>query len=62
MYKIVVGQISPARVQNWALSDPNPYSVWEGKPVAAVNCRISTLSSADYCLRSRIDVDWGTVA
>ena len=62
MYKIVVGSISAARKNNWELVNPNPYSVWDGKPLAVCNCRISALSSADYCLRSRIEVDWGTVA
>lgn len=28
-----------------------------GKPLAASNCRISALSSADYCLRDRVEVD-----
>lgn len=62
MYKIVVGSISAARKEHWELVNPNPYSVWDGKALAAQNCRISALSSADYCLRSRIDVDWGAVA
>ena len=62
MYKIVVGEISKVRKQNWSLRNENPYSVWDGKPLAAQICTISALSSADYCLRSRIDVDWGAVA
>ena len=62
MYKIVVGIISEARKENWELINPNPYSVWDGKALAAQNCRISALSSADYCLHSRSDVDWGAVA
>lgn len=62
MYKLVVGQISPERKKNWSLRDHNPYSVWEGAPISAQVCTISALSSADYCLRSRIDVDWGSVA
>lgn len=62
MYKIVVGHISKARRKNWKLQDENPYSVWDGKPLTAQVCSISALSSADYCLRSRIDVDWGSVA
>lgn len=62
MYKLVVGQISSARRKNWNLIDDNPYSVWEGKALTAQVCSISALSSADYCLRSRIDVDWGAVA
>ena len=33
-----------------------------GKALAASNCRISALSSADYCLRDRVDVDWGRIA
>lgn len=62
MYKIIVGQISKARQTDWTLRNENPYSVWDGKALAAQVCRISALSSADYCLRSRIDVDWCSVA
>lgn len=62
MYKIVVGQISEARKKNWTLVNENPYSVWDGKPLTVQVCTISALSSADYCLRDRIDVDWGSVA
>jgi len=62
MYKLVVGHISKARKNNWELKDENPYSVWDGKALTAQVCTISALSSADYCLRSRIDVDWGAVA
>ena len=32
-----------------------------GKPLAASKCRISALSSADYCLRDRVEVDWGRI-
>lgn len=62
MYKIVVGQISRGRKRDWERKDPNPYSVWDGDALAAQVCRISALSSADYCLRNRIEVDWGSVA
>lgn len=62
MYKIVVGEISKARRKKWDMENHNPYSVWEGKALAAENCRISALSSADYCLRDRIEVDWGRIA
>ncbi len=62
MYKIVVGRISRERKKNWTMKKENPYSVWDGKALTAQVCRISALSSADYCLRSRIDVDWGSVA
>ena len=31
----------------------------DGKPLAASKCRISALSSADYCLRDRKEVAWG---
>ena len=34
----------------------------EGKALAAAKCRISALSSADYCLRDREEVDWGRIA
>lgn len=62
MYKMIVGEIGSMRRDNWELKNDNPYTVWDGKPFAAENCRISALSSADYCLRSRVDVDWGGVA
>lgn len=62
MYKIVVGHISKARKKDWTMKEENPYSVWDGKALTAQECTISALSSADYCLRDRIDVDWGTVA
>lgn len=62
MYKMIVGEISRARREKWDLKSDNPYSVWDGKAFAAETCRISALSSADYCLHSRIDVDWGSVA
>jgi hypothetical protein len=62
MYKLVVGHISHARKKDWNRIDENPYSVWDGKPIAAQVCTISALSSADYCLRNRIEVDWGSVA
>lgn len=32
------------------------------QPLAAENCRISALSSADYCLRGRREIDWGRIA
>ena len=62
MYKMIVGEISRPRREKWDLKSDNPYSVWDGKAYAAENCRISALSSADYCLRNRLDVDWGSVA
>ena len=62
MYKMIVGEIGSMRKDRWDLKNDNPYSVWDGKPFAAEECRISALSSADYCLRSRVDVDWGSVA
>lgn len=62
MYKIVVGEISRERKRKWDLKNHNPYSVWDGKALAAENCRISALSSADYCLRDRVEVDWGRIA
>ena len=33
-----------------------------GKELTAAMCRISALSSADYCLRDRTEVDWGSFA
>lgn len=62
MYKLVVGEISSARKKKWAINNTNPYSVWDGRALAAENCRISALSSADYCLRDRVEVDWGRIA
>ena len=62
MYKMIVGEIGSMRKDRWDVKNDNPYSVWDGKPFAAENCRISALSSADYCLRNRVDVDWGSVA
>lgn len=62
MYKMVVGEISWMRRQKWDLKDHNPYSVWDGRAFAAEECRISALSSADYCLRDRVEVDWGSIA
>ena len=62
MYKMIVGEIGSMRRDKWDVKNNNPYSVWDGKPFAAENCRISALSSADYCLRNRVDVDWGSVA
>lgn len=62
MYKMIVGEISRARREMWSQKNDNPYGVWDGKPFASETCRISALSSADYCLRDREDVDWGSVA
>ena len=62
MYKMIVGEISRQRKEKWDIPNDNPYSVWDGKAFAAEVCRISALSSADYCLRNRVDVDWGSVA
>lgn len=62
MYKLIVGEISLERKKNWNSPNDNPYGVWEGKTFASEICRISALSSADYCLRDRVDVDWGSVA
>ena len=56
------GDVPLTVFQSLPVDGPNPYSVWDGKALAAQNCRISALSSADYCLHSRIDVDWGAVA
>lgn len=62
MYKIIVGEISRAGRQKWDIPNHNPCSLWNGKTLAASDCRISALSSADYCLRDRVDVDWGSIA
>ena len=62
MYKMIVGEIGRMRREKWDVKNDNPYSVWDGKPFAAETCRISALSSADYCLRDRVEVDWGSIA
>ena len=62
MYKMIVGEIGKQRQENWNVKNDNPYAVWEGTPYSEEACRISALSSADYCLRNRVDVDWGSVA
>ena len=62
MYKMIVGEIGSMRKNKWDIKNDNPYSVWDGKAYAAEICRISALSSADYCLHSRLDVAWGSVA
>ena len=62
MYKMIVGEISRRRKDRWDIPCDNPYDIWDGKAYAAETCRISALSSADYCLRNRLDVDWGSVA
>lgn len=31
------------------------------RKLAAEKCRISALSSADFCLRDRVDVAWGRI-
>ena len=62
MYKMIVGEIGKQRRENWNVSNDNPYAGWEGTPYSVEACRISALSSADYCLRNRVDVDWGSVA
>ena len=48
MYKIIVGEMEKTGRKN--------------HPLAAENCRISALSSADYCLRDRVDVAFGRIA
>ena len=62
MYKMIVGEIGSTRKEKWDIQNNNPYAVWVGKPFASEVCRISALSSADFCLRNRVDVDWGSVA
>ena len=48
MYQIIVGEMGKTGKK--------------GRPLAAEKCRISALSSADYCLRDRVDVAWGRIA
>lgn len=58
MYRIIVGELDAARAQTGALP---LYGGWKGKPLMAQKCRISALSSADYCLRDREEMDWGKI-
>ena len=62
MYKIYVGEISPARKENWFHNDENPYAVWEGDAIATEICLIGTLSVARKMLREEVDIDWGSSA
>lgn len=62
MYKIMVGQISPARILDWFQKDENPYAVWEGEVLVSEVCNVASWRTADKFLRDHIDVDWGSVA
>lgn len=59
MYKIVVEELEKAGKQTQ--DRRNSGAVWSGRALAAENCRISALSSADYCLRDRVEVAWGRI-
>lgn len=54
MYQIIVEEIGAEKKPR--------RSLWTEKPLAEAPCRISALSSADYCLRFREEVDWGRIA
>ena len=58
MYRIIVGEIEEQRKQD---NRPALYGGWNGKPIAAEKCRISALSSADFCLHDRKEMAWGKV-
>lgn len=62
MYKIFVGEISPARKENWFHNDENPYAVWAGEAIVTKICSLGTLSVARNMLREEVDVDWGSSA
>ena len=62
MYKIVVGEISQKRQENWFCCDENPYGVWEGDSLAEQICYINAWCYGDKFLRDRVDVDWGSIA
>lgn len=62
MYKIVVGNISSARILDWFQKDENPYAVWEGETLVLQVCNVASWRTADEFLRDHVDVDWGSVA
>ena len=62
MYKLIVGNISLERQDDWFRKDENPYAVWEGKAIAEETCIGSTWVTADEMLRDHVDVDWGSIA
>ena len=53
MYQIIVSEIRKTG---------NHLFLPGSRTLAMQPCRISALSSADYCLRSRVDEDWGRIA
>ena len=62
MYKVLVGNISQKRREDWFVADRNPYAVWEGKALAEEVCTGGVWAKADEWLRDRVDIDWGSVA
>ena len=62
MYKLIVGNISSERQDDWFRKDENPYAVWEGKSIIEEICIGSTWVTADAMLRDHVDVDWGSIA
>lgn len=62
MYKIVVGNISSARLLDWFQKNENPYAVWEGNAIIEEICYVNTWTVAEKFLRDRVYIDWGSVA
>lgn len=62
MYKIVVGEISGKRRENWFCGEDDPYGVWEGEALAEAACNAGTWRTADELLRDHTDIDWGSIA
>lgn len=54
MYQIIVGELGAEKMDR--------RTPWMEHTLAESPCRISALSSADYCLRSRKEVDRGRIA
>ena len=53
MYKLIVGNISSERQDDWFRKDENPYAVWEGKSIIEEICIGSTWVTADAMLRDQ---------
>lgn len=62
MYKLIVGNISPARREDWFRKDENPYAVWDGIPLGEEICTGGVWMTADEMLRDRVNIDWGSIA
>lgn len=62
MYRIEIGIISPARMNNWYSDDDNPYDVIEGKAMYSRSCNIYGITDCQKCLREEVQIDWGSWA